>query len=135
MDVIALIAMTDTNESNEAIIRADRRGRLRYTKEQKEALLAAYRDSGLSGPQFAAMHGIKYPTLASWLQNRGRSEAASRPDAGGEAPRLFLAELNGTGTSALEVRLPGGATLMIHSREQAALAVMLLRELQPRVSC
>jgi transposase-like protein len=63
--------MTDTNESNEAIIRVDRRGRLRYTKEQKEAMLAACRDSGLSGPQFAALHGIKYPTLASWLQNAG----------------------------------------------------------------
>jgi len=48
--------MTDPNESNEAIIRADRRGRPRYTKEQKEAMLAAYRDSGLSGPQFAARH-------------------------------------------------------------------------------
>lgn len=127
--------MTDTNESNEAIIRADRRGRLRYTKEQKEAMLAAYRDSGLSGPKFAALHGIKYPTLASWLQKRGRDHAENQLDTGDQSPKFILAEVGSGSATALEVRMPGGATLMIHSREQVTLAVAVLRELQPRVSC
>jgi hypothetical protein len=54
--------MTDMNE---VILKADRRGRLRYTPEQKQAFVAAYESSGLSCPRFAALHGIKYQTLVS----------------------------------------------------------------------
>ena len=42
--------MTDMNE---VILKADRRGRLRYTLEQKQALIEAYQASGLSCPPFA----------------------------------------------------------------------------------
>ena len=42
--------MTDMNE---VILKADRRGRLRYTAEQKQVLVEAYEASGLSGPRFA----------------------------------------------------------------------------------
>ena len=50
------------------IMKADRRGRLRFSPEQRAALLKAYQASGLSGPRFAALHGVKYPTLANWIQ-------------------------------------------------------------------
>ena len=52
--------MTDMNE---VILKADRRGRLRYTPEQKQALIEAYETSGLSCPRFAALHGVNYQTL------------------------------------------------------------------------
>ena len=52
--------MTATHES---IIKSDRRGRLRYTPEHKAALTEAYEASGLSGPRFAAIHGVNYQTL------------------------------------------------------------------------
>jgi hypothetical protein len=47
--------MTDMNE---VIMKADRRGRLRYTPEQKQALIEAYQASCLSCPRFVAMHGV-----------------------------------------------------------------------------
>ena len=46
------------------MIKADGRGRLRYTAEQRASLLNAYDASGLSGPKFAALHGVKYQTFA-----------------------------------------------------------------------
>jgi transposase-like protein len=59
--------MTDMNE---VILKTDRRGRLRYTAEQKQALVEAYEASGLSCPRFAALHGVNYQTLVSWLKKR-----------------------------------------------------------------
>ena len=50
--------MTDMNE---VILKADRRGRLRYTAEQKQVLVEAYEASGLSGPRFA----VSAPRTAS----------------------------------------------------------------------
>jgi hypothetical protein len=55
-------AMTDINE---AILKASRRGHLRWTPEQKQALVEAYEASGLSCPRFAALHGVNCQTLVS----------------------------------------------------------------------
>ena len=57
--------MTATHDS---LTKAGRRGRLRFSPEQRITLLKAYQASGLSGPRFAALHGVKYPTLANWIQ-------------------------------------------------------------------
>ena len=67
--------MTATHDT---IMKADRRGRLRFSPEQRAALLKAYQASGLSGPRFAALHGVKYPTLANWVQ-KSKQTAAPRP--------------------------------------------------------
>ena len=69
--------MTATNHD---IFKSDRRGRLRYSKELKSALVEAYQASGLSGPRFAALHGVNYQTLAGWLQKHKQtaSTAAGR---------------------------------------------------------
>ncbi|MBB5354000.1 hypothetical protein HNR46_004272, partial [Haloferula luteola] len=40
---------------------------------QKSNLLEAYDASGLSGPKFAALHGVKYQTLTPWIQKRKRT--------------------------------------------------------------
>ncbi|MCX6872288.1 MAG: hypothetical protein NTW21_00540 [Verrucomicrobia bacterium] len=45
-------------------MKADRRGRLRFSPGHRIALLKAYHASGLSGQRIAAQHGVKYPTLA-----------------------------------------------------------------------
>jgi transposase-like protein len=63
--------------TNDTIMKADRRGRLRYSPEQRITLLKAYQACGLSGPRFAALHGVKYPTLANWIQKS--KQADSRP--------------------------------------------------------
>jgi len=70
--------MTATHDT---IMKADRRGRLRFSPEQRSTLLKAYQASGLSGPKFAALHGVKYPTLANWVQKGKQTEGmqAARP--------------------------------------------------------
>jgi transposase-like protein len=45
---------------NDSIMKADRRGRLRYSSEQKAAIVEAYQSSRLSSPRFAALHGVNY---------------------------------------------------------------------------
>lgn len=48
---VLLGAYIDTHtmtDMNEVIVKSDRRGRLRYTPEQKQALVEAYETSGLS---------------------------------------------------------------------------------------
>jgi transposase-like protein len=55
--------MTDTHH---AIIKADQRGRLRFTPDQRAILLAAYDTSGLSAMAFARGHGVCYQTLIAW---------------------------------------------------------------------
>ncbi len=68
--------MTDMNE---VILRTERRGHLRYTSEQKQALIEAYETSGLSGPRFAVLQGFNCRTLGSLLEKR-------RGDDGGIPP-------------------------------------------------
>ena len=68
--------MTDTHH---AIIKADQRGRLRFTPDQRATLLAAYDTSGLSGPKFAQLHGLNYQTFAGWLQRRKRGPVPKAP--------------------------------------------------------
>ena len=54
---------------NESLIRQDRLGRMRFTREQREDLLDACEASGLTGPQFAALHGVAYQAFATfWLK-------------------------------------------------------------------
>ena len=51
------------NATHDSLVKFDRRGRLRYAPEQKAALVEAYAASGLSGPKFAALHGVNYQTF------------------------------------------------------------------------
>ncbi|MBK1884431.1 hypothetical protein JIN85_18585 [Luteolibacter pohnpeiensis] len=105
--------MTTTKEDTGKLIRMDAIGRVRTSASQREALLDAYESSGLSGPEFAARHGVKYQTFATWLQKRKRRTGgypAMAAPAGGAFP-LLLAEVEcaegpAGSTIPLEVRLP-----------------------------
>jgi transposase-like protein len=123
--------MTDMNE---VILKADRRGRLRYTPEQKQVLVAAYEASGLSGPRFAALHGVNYQTLVSWLKKR-RVDDADHP----ALHSLIPAELDGPPRSAttlpMEILLPCGVRLAVHTPSQMNMAATLIRELQGTRPC
>ena len=63
------------NATHDSLVKFDRRGRLRYAPEQKAALMEAFAASGLSGPKFAALHGVKYQTFAAWLQKQKHTTA------------------------------------------------------------
>ena len=123
---------------NESIMKADRRGRLRYTPEQKKSMVDAYLGSGLSAPQFASLHGVNYQTLVSWVRKGKTTGTANHPRLPHPALlSLVPAEIDtGTGAGqAMEALLPGGTKLLISSPGQIALAVALIRELHNSRPC
>jgi transposase-like protein len=118
------------NATHDSLVKFDRRGRLRYAPEQKAALVEAYAASGVSGPKFAALHGVNYQTFASWLQKRKRAGGAP----GLPAPQdwsLVEVEAPVAGVSAvgLTVLLAGGTELHVASHAAVPLAAALIREL------
>ncbi|MGA8480485.1 MAG: hypothetical protein WB696_21190 [Chthoniobacterales bacterium] len=54
------------------IMSQDSQGRVLVSRERRESLLEEYDRSGMSGVKFAQYVGIKYSTLAYWLQSRRR---------------------------------------------------------------
>jgi transposase-like protein len=125
---------------NESVLKTDQIGRLRYTPEQKKTMDDAYRVSGLSAPRFAAQHGVNYQTLVSWIKKDKQSSTSPKPEC---PPSRFLslipAMIEGSGNPAADVAmdifLPGGARLSITSASQVALAVALIRQLEPARPC
>src|SRR5712671_379246 len=69
--------MTSTAEDNGEIFKRDTRGRVRVPKARREMLLDEWERSGGSAAQFADYVGIKYSTLANWIQKR-RKQAGLR---------------------------------------------------------
>jgi hypothetical protein len=72
LSVIDATAMTDMNE---VIFKADRRGRLRFTPEQKQALVEAYEGRGLCCLRFAALQAVNSQNLVSWLKKRRQGDS------------------------------------------------------------
>ena len=104
---------------------AGTKGRLRVSKAQRRDILAALAHSGESLPQFARRTGLKYSTLANWVQS-SRSKRSGRP------PRLRLLEavvepcqVAEAGT-ALVLQLPGGVRVEVADEKPAALAARLV---------
>ena len=125
---------------NKAILKSDRRGRLRYTPDQREALVKACQASGLSTPRFAAIHGVKYQTLAAWIHRHNRQAKPPRPGLPRPAPLMLVPVerenliLSGA-SSPMEVSLPGGAKLTIAGPGHIPLAAALIRELANPQPC
>jgi transposase-like protein len=125
---------------NESIMKTDRRGRLRYTPEQKNTIVEAYQASGLSAPRFATLHGVNYQTLVSWIKKR-KIQGAERSPRSLHSALLSLvpAEIDHSNAiasgSAMEVLLPGGTKILISSPSQVDLAVALIRELNHSRPC
>ena len=110
-------------------VTADTKGRLRVSKSQRRDILAALARSGESLPRFARRSGLKYSTLANWVQRSRRSPRSGRE------PRLHLLEavvaspqVAAAGTP-LVLRLAGHGFIEIHEVGQVELAVALLRAL------
>jgi len=61
---------TDDPSSDSPIIRTGSDGRLRYTPEQRQALLEAFDCSGMSALSFTRLHGIQYQTFIAWVRKR-----------------------------------------------------------------
>jgi hypothetical protein len=72
--------MTSTMGQDQ-IVKVDRMGRIKTPRERREALLAEFDHSGMSGQQFAKWAGIKYGTFITWVQKRRRKDAPDQADA------------------------------------------------------
>jgi hypothetical protein len=141
--------MTTTNGLTDGIIKQDSRGRLRTTPERREALLAEFDRSGMSGQKFAAWAGIKYSTWASWVQQRRKKQGTSVPNEtkpGEDAVNnvRWLEAVVGattkqastkTKTGALIVHGPGGVRLELSDEKQVVWAARLLREWTGKPGC
>ena len=68
-------------------VTVDTKGRVRVSKAQRQIILAEFERSGVSATQFAQRTGLKYSTLAGWVQ---RYVGAKRDEAG-SAVRLLEA--------------------------------------------
>ena len=60
------------------ILKSDTRGRVRTPLERRVALLAEYDRSGLSAAKFAALVGVRYPTFATWVQQRRKAQGGGK---------------------------------------------------------
>ena len=72
----SLVPATET--SDPSLIKTDALGRMHRPPQQREQILDEYERSGLSGPKFAALCGVKYQTFAAWLARR-KSRRQSHP--------------------------------------------------------
>ena len=106
---------------------------MRTSPERRQELLREFDRSGLSGPKFAALTGLKYQTLAGWLHKRRKQGNEVAPVAGGAiGPTVqwletVIQSAQSATPSALVVRLPSGATLEVATANQAPLAGAVLR--------
>ena len=113
-------------------------GRMHRTLEQRERILDEYERSGLSGPKFAALCGVKYQTFAAWLARRkSRRQALSskrRPlRKAATQVRWLEASVQPTAastTAGLLLQLPGGIRAQINHPHHIALAAALVRALE-----
>ena len=118
-------------EPGSEILKVDEVGRVRTPPEKREAMLAEYDRSGMTGAQFARFVGVRYSTLMYWLQRRrketgqGEQVAAPRQD----HPRWLEARVEGEVPKSenIVVEMGGGIRMLIGNRTQAALAGEVLR--------
>ena len=122
--------------AGEGVIKTDVLGRMRTSAARRQSLLEEFDRSGLSAPKFAAFSGLKYQTLATWLQKRRRKGAGPVKASGASAPAApdtvkwleAVVEQPETPT-ALVLHLPGGTRVEINDEQQARLAAALVRSL------
>ena len=108
----------------------DTKGRMRTSKEQRRVILDEFERSGLSAVRFAKRAGLKYSTLAGWVQRYRRTKPLRR----GRPLRLLEAVVDAlpgpvAGTP-LVLHLPGGGRLELNAAKQVPLAAALLRALE-----
>ena len=134
--------MTLGAEEPGEILGRDAQGRVLVSRERRELLLEQYDRSGMSGVKFAEYIGIKYSTLAYWLQSRrrkrereklllkaGTDTEPSKSNGGwieavvenGSQPRVQ--------GGALRIYFAGGAYCQISSAAEVAMAAELLGRL------
>jgi hypothetical protein len=128
--------MTDMQKSDGTILKTDTKGRVQTPATRRESLLDEFERSGLSASKFAALVGIKYQTFAAWAARRRKHAATRSPTKPVDPVRWLEAVVQEAQapvahkTSAVVLRLPGGAQLELADLKQVPLAAALLRALE-----
>lgn len=136
-------------DESQSLLKRDVQGRVRTPPARREQLLEEFERSGLSGPKFAALVGVKYPTFAAWVYDRKKKRATTRRARGnstepapGTSLRLVEAIMPvgcapqaGAEFKPLSVHLGGGMRLEIADESQVRLAVALLKGLEALRPC
>jgi hypothetical protein len=128
--------MTDLQKSDGTILKTDTTGRVRTPVARRESLLDEFERSGLSGPKFAALAGIKYQTFAAWSLRRRKLAGVKAPVKPADQMGWLEAVVDqahgpvaAKGLS-LMLHLPGGARMELADMAQVPLATALLRSLE-----
>ncbi len=126
--------MNENPTQTAQILKVDVTGRVWTPRARREAVLDEFERSGMPATKFAEHIGVKYPTLASWVQKRRRQRAVEQTTrtAGkeqGSAGFQWVEAMAGGGEQGLMVHLPGGARIEVTGRSQVVLAAELLRAL------
>ena len=110
------------------ILKQDAGGRVLVPAERQAELVREFERSGLSGPRFAAMAGVKYQTFAAWRRKHGSLPPTRRRSLPPPAERAWLeAAVEPASKPAIILRLPGGATAEVSHPGQTVLAAQLLK--------
>ena len=124
-------------QGGDQVLKTDEVGRVRTPAARQESLLDEFERSGLSGPKFAALAGIKYPTFAAWAQKRrrqrgGRTTVPAQPN---DPVRWLEAVVEAAGPErqlvpGVGLQLPGGVSLELNDPKQVPLVAALVRALE-----
>jgi len=97
----------------------DERGRRMTRAAERETLVQAYEESGLTQKAFAKQEGVNYTTFVSWVQESRR---------GRRGPKVKFTELRLPGAAApLEVQLADGTMIRGSNVEAVAQLLRLVR--------
>jgi len=124
-----------TSDSSGLILKTDSRGHVYTPIARREALLAEFDRSGLSGKQFARLSGVNYSTFQYWRQCRKREPSVSKPVPSAPGQQVAWVEAVvqqglASGGCGLILQLPGGVRAELSSQQQIQLAAALVRALE-----
>lgn len=132
-----------TSMNKEAmVLKSDGVGRVQTPVDRQVDLVREFERSGLSGPRFAAMAGIKYQTFATWRRKHG-VRAVARQQQPARSVTLLEAVVSACqsepagarGAGELLIELPAGAQMRLQSAAQIPLAAQLIQALQQTLPC
>jgi transposase-like protein len=120
---------TDSEPADSSIIRTGSDGRLRYSPDQRQALLDAFDRSGMSAMGFTRQHGVHYQTFIAWIRKR-RQNSGSEIEGPEFAEVLLSGREPAPPAGGLRIVLPCGTALEVTSRAALPLAAELLQTLR-----
>lgn len=109
------------------VLKSDGAGRVQTPVARQVELVREFERSGLSGPRFAELAGVRYQTFATWRRKHGVQRAARE-----QLKPVFLevtAAQAVTAASMLEIALPGGAQVCLRDAGQVPLLATLIKAL------